>query len=312
MCAISQLEQKLRDLINSHRRHFALRQDAQVFGKLCSALDALGDAEMGFEAYLTGEHVETSVGQNYLNTYGVLQIMFVQQDAVKHIAESLAIKYTPDEDLRMIREIRNDSIGHPSQRRKPPNGTFNHISRITMSWKGFDLITFGRQGNPEHKTIDIISLLETQRRLIAIDLQRFVNLEVRRESEHRQRFRLKPLVRTLPDTLNYYLGKLSEEIEGVSALGNGSSLATHVRSAISSFEQTLIECEELPAIQDVFDYHAKPARHALDRLDQFFGQDTNDSLNKEDAKTFLFRLGHEINALRGLAREIDETNKIKP
>jgi hypothetical protein len=55
-----------------------------------------------------------SVENHYLKLYELLQALFLQQDAVKHLCEALAVPNDPDQfpRLRPIREARNASIGH--------------------------------------------------------------------------------------------------------------------------------------------------------------------------------------------------------
>lgn len=312
MSEIDELEQSLRDLINAPRRHTYLRSDEHRFSQLCSALDVVGDTEAALDAYLNSNPGKPSIGELYLRTYGVLQVLIVQQDAVQHIAESLSLDYAPPNGLPEIREIRNDAVGHPSRRGRAPGRAFNHISRPTLSQNGFDLLTFHSGSPPEHRSIDLLSLVERQRQLVAAALREFVNSEVRREAEHRQAFRSIHLASAFPATLGYTLEKLAEEIAGSRALGIGPSLLGGVRDAISEFQQGLIARGELPAIEDAFAYHAHPARHAVDRLQQFFTQDPPASTTREDAQTFLFRLRHELDALRELAREIDQTYSSDP
>ena len=50
---------------------------------LCSCLDAIGDTELAFVAFLK-QRKTADYGQKYLSVYGVLQAMFVQQDAVEN------------------------------------------------------------------------------------------------------------------------------------------------------------------------------------------------------------------------------------
>lgn len=312
MSQIDDLEQSLRDLINAPKRHTELRCDEHRFSQLCSALDVVGDTEAALAAYLNADPAKSSVGERYLRTYGLLQVLVVQQEAVQHIAESLSLDYSRPQDLQEIREIRNDAVGHPSRRGPAPGRAFNHISRQKLSHKGFDLLTFQPGSPTAHSSIDLPSLIERQRPLVAAALQEFVNTEVRREAEHRQAFRSVRLTSAFPGTLGYTLEKLAEEIAGARALGIGPSLLCGVRDAISEFERGLIARGELPAIEDAFGYHARPAQHAVDRLQQFFEQDPPGSLTREDAETFLFRLRHELDALRQLAREIDETYSSDP
>ena len=304
--------QELRDLINSPRRHFALRQDAHVFSQLCSALDVVEDTEMAILAYLQAQHENTSTGERYLRIYGILQVLLVQQDAVRDIAHSLSIDYKPDKDLGAIRGVRDDAIGHPTRRRGRSGMAFNHIVQITMAWDGFDLHTFHPPGDFEHSRVSLISLIEKQRTLLAGGMQRFVEVKMTRESEHRQRFRSNPLVEVLPNSLDYYLGKISEVLDDARFFSMGPSLIADVRGAINIFQQRLVERDELPANHDAFDYHVMPARHALDKLDEFFSEPTSEFPKKLDAEIFLRELKHEINDLKVLAREIDESYSTEP
>lgn len=136
--------------------------------------------------------------------------------------------------------------------------------------------------------------------------------ELRREVEHRQSFRSDPLAATFPSTLGYSWEKVAEEIHGSRALGIGVTLLHDVRESLSNLERKLRGRGELPAIEDVFAYHARPALYALARLEQFFTDGPTESLNQDDAEAFLFRLRHEVDALRGLAREIDQTYSSSP
>ncbi len=312
MSQTNDLAQNLRELINAPRRHTELRRNEHHFNQLCSALDVVGDTEAALDAYLNSDSGEPSIGERYLRTYGLLQALIVQQDAVQHVAESLSVGYVLPEDLREIREIRNDAIGHPSRRGPAPGRAFNHISQATLSDKGFELLTFRPCSPPEIRRIDLPSLIERQRQLVATALQQFVDGELRREAEHRQAFRSNLLASAFPATLGYTLEKLAEEMADSRTLGIGPSLLGNLSDAISEFEQQLMQRGELPAVEDAVAYHAQPARHAVDRLHQFFSQDQPEALTREDAETFLFRLRHEIDALRELAREIDESYSSDP
>jgi hypothetical protein len=88
MRTVSELEQEIRDLINSPRRHFQLSRNKAAFNKVCSSLDVLGDTEVAFSAYLEGEE-HISSGEGYLIVYGVLQALFLQQYAVRHLHQAL-------------------------------------------------------------------------------------------------------------------------------------------------------------------------------------------------------------------------------
>lgn len=115
MATIRELEEKIRTFINTPRKHLAIFEDSAKFHKLCSCLDVIGDTELALRAY---EEMPDSVqpGSSYILVYGFLQTLFVQQDAVSNLHEAFKVPYEPDPLLFEIRKIRNDAIGHPTER----------------------------------------------------------------------------------------------------------------------------------------------------------------------------------------------------
>jgi hypothetical protein len=113
MTTIQDLESQIRDFITAPRRQAHLLKNNAFWAMLCSSLDIIGDTELAIEAYLAGEKkaqeseqsakTPQNLGDHYLILYGILQVLFVQQDAVKHLAESLAIVYTHDRMLIYLR-----------------------------------------------------------------------------------------------------------------------------------------------------------------------------------------------------------------
>src|SRR5687767_1869174 len=124
MDSVEAAEQRIRDIVNDPRRRQSLVQDRQRWLRLCSAMDVIGDTQMAVRAYLDEPLKDReSAGWSYLVVYGVLQVLYVQQDAAMTLASCLNLTLEWPDELEPIRETRNDSIGHPTGR-----GTF--ISRI--------------------------------------------------------------------------------------------------------------------------------------------------------------------------------------
>src|SRR5438067_8514108 len=111
-----------------------------------------------------------SDGEKYLMLYGVLQVLFVQQDAVSHLAEALNISYSVDPVLTEIRKVRNDSIGHPTKRGKGKGEAFNFISRISMDKSGFTLLTTYATDDTKFQHISVPQLIESQRDILRTTL----------------------------------------------------------------------------------------------------------------------------------------------
>lgn len=311
---IADKERDLRDLINAPRRHRALRSDAPKFSQLCSALDVLGDTVLALAAYLELSADAQNDAILYLQTYGVLQALILQQDAVTHIADSLGIEYTTAPRLLEIREIRNNSIGHPTRRGGAPGRAFNHIVRVSLTVTGFTLYTFDAQGQMTQQVIDVPSLIVDQREVIESALADFITAEVDREASHRAQFGDDPLSAVFPASLDYSLGKIAEEIGASKAIGLGESLLGGVGDAITAFEEKLRQRGDLDASPEVFEYHMVPARHAITRLREYFEHGPRECPGHEDATAFLAHLSSHLGSLKNLALEIDETyaSRVEP
>ena len=169
MQEILELAEQIRKIVIE--KSDVLLQDTAVCHQLCSSLDVIEDTDYCLEAFLTkdiegldeeGDKYVLATGTKYMYVYGTLQALFVQQDAVKHLAESLQIPYTCDPSLKTIREIRNDSVGHPTKRGK--GSAFNFISRVTIDNQGFKLSTAYADGRDDfRRPVDIPDLIRTQR-----------------------------------------------------------------------------------------------------------------------------------------------------
>jgi len=188
---IVELEQKIRDFINNPRIQHALLQDSAAWNLLCSCLDTIGDTELAIDAYNASENLD-SHGAAYLIVYGVLQALFIQQDAVENLCQALVISYVRDQHIKEIREIRNDSAGHPTKRddlkdRKNKKGvSYNFITRSSLTKSGFDLMTtYPDNEIPLFRHISIPSLIASQRKILRSVLSEVLKKLKSEEAEHR-------------------------------------------------------------------------------------------------------------------------------
>jgi hypothetical protein len=112
---VQTIERRIRDLVNSPRRSHLLRQDDERWFRLCSAMDAVGDTQLAIRTFLDKPiDGARSDGWSYLIVYGVLQVLYVQQDAARTLAGCLGLGFTLPPELSAIRDARNASIGHPT------------------------------------------------------------------------------------------------------------------------------------------------------------------------------------------------------
>lgn len=153
-----------RDTISKWEGSPAVLKDRPTRLQLCSCLDVIKDTERCLEAFLMTDIDGLDVGNKYMYVYGALQALVLQQDAVKHFTCTLKKDYPRDPCLKEIREIRNRSVGHPTDQGRDSGKTFNFITRDSIGNKGFELGTTYADGRPNQpKWVNICGLIEEQR-----------------------------------------------------------------------------------------------------------------------------------------------------
>lgn len=173
MQKITQLTKEIRKLIHHPSR--SLLQGNVAWNMLYSCLDVIEDTDCCLDAFLTTDldrfddrDQHLADGNKYMYVYGTLQALYLQQDAVTHLTESLKIPYNLGPALEEIREIRNASVGHPTKQDRPSKKPirFNFISRISIGNQGFKLGTAYEDGRPDcFKDVNILKLIATQTRI---------------------------------------------------------------------------------------------------------------------------------------------------
>lgn len=143
MDRITKSEQKIRDYVNQlnlYDRYYTENLDDWV--TLCAAMDILGDTCTALEYYESlNISKQNNDGNNYLNLYGMLQAVFLQQDAIRKLHQVFAeeeLINKPDSPWMKIRELRNLTVGHPLEKSDRSGGVkVCTISRISIKKDGF-------------------------------------------------------------------------------------------------------------------------------------------------------------------------------
>jgi hypothetical protein len=305
MSTISELEGQIRDFINNPRKQHILLQDRAEWNKLCSSLDVIGDTELAIAAYIEDIHAPATDGQKYLILYGILQMLFVQQDAVKHMAEALGLQYEDDPLLSHIRELRNDSIGHPTKRGQGKGKSFNFITRISMSRSGFTLMTTYPDKDPVFTHVNVPQLIHDQRETLRKALIEAIERLKSEEMEHRKKHRDEKLVDAFPQTLTYYFEKISEAIHGGNFPQFGALHVDLVSEAIERFK-TMLTTRGFLNAYDPISYHLELVEYPLAELKKYFDAQHDSKLNAKDAYIFLSFIRKQVDLLKQIAIEIDE------
>lgn len=309
MTSITELEQEIRDLINAPRKHRAILKTTAEYHKLCSCLDVIGDTELAFRA-----HEEMSddpwPGSSYLIVYGFLQALVLQQDAVRFLCEALGFPSERNPELQELRGIRNDAIGHPTNRRG--GKSFSHISRLSMSKGGFELLTFQADTwDSQSRSVKLKSLLETQRPHLEEALAALVQALREEEIEHREQFRDEKLAALFPSVLSYYFEKVSDAVSGSRSCEYG---AIHVRLIGEVVEKvrTALERRGIDGAYPGVEYQLEQLEYPLVQLREYFEENGEGRLNSDDARIFTSFVHAGMSKLREMARELDDEYAAEP
>jgi len=312
MTAIQQLELQMRDFLNAPRRQTAILRNKATWAMLCSALDVIGDTELAMEAYLKGcdqsqgtqqrhnHSIET--GTLYLNLYGILQVLFVQQDAVQHLAEALGIDYAHDPVLKNVRENRNDAIGHPTKRAR--GKAFNAISRLTLSRISFELWTWSSDGASEVKTINVPEIITAQRRAISTALTGMLTELREDEMAHRNKFRGTKVADAFPPTLKYSHQMITDSIDGRMPGWFGAGILEELVGYVAKFKEELSRRDALDAYYDIT-HECDVLEEPIAELLRYLSHPQDSRLNHQDATIVHSLINNRLKELVEMAAAID-------
>jgi len=302
--------QEIRDLINNTRKKYALLKNLKFWNQMCSSLDVIGDADLAIDAYLNNDFPRCE-GSKYLQVYGVLQALFIQQDAVAHLCESLSLPCRIDDypDLLDIRKIRNESIGHPTKKgRKKELKTYHFISRPTISKAGFQLMTCCEKGKTEFKNILIEEIAKKQRKILSDILQSLTEKLRLEEQAHKKRFRMDKLTEIFSQA-HYFVEKIYDGLKGGDKTPIGKIGIQMVKKEIlgkfaNKLKERGIEIETYDSIKYIYDILSYP----IDNLSIYLNNLENRRKTNIDAQAayiFWFFVREHIKELEQIAKDID-------
>lgn len=296
----------IRDMVNTPEQFYILKNNKSLKSQLNSSLDTIEDTDLAMESFIKIK-VKKDYGILYVLTYGILQALILQQDAVKHMCEALGIKYddTKYPYLRKIREIRNDSVGHPTKRNI---GTFHFIARNTMSDHGFQLESIDNNGIPKYEKIDIYELISKQKGIINMILKNAIKELIVKENEMKKKYRDEKLI----SVFNNVERRFKEIYESL----NDRDMAEWALGSLNSVKETLQNLQDLlqkrnldiDAYQSLKFYYDE-VQYALSKVEKFFLgliERRKSFLNKRDALIYTDYSESKIKEVIKIVQEIDD------
>lgn len=300
---VQEFEMAVRDHINTHRYQSVLFKDSNAWNQICSSLDVIGDTLYAIESYQS-EPFPDDIGLQYIYTYGVLQALFIQQDALRHLSEAFGIDYKENLVLKDIREQRNAAIGHPTKQTRKGEKYYSHISRISLSKNGFDLLRFSDSRPHEIIQVDILRTITDQLDGIAEGYQKIVNKLNEVDRMHREKFEDNPLQDIFHSAMGYSFQKIAA---GIRAHSHGDKDFGHsnlrmVEETYHRFESAIRERDEL---NDYIEYDLREYFHAMNKLDQYFSRDYS-WMEETDARIYHSYIYNRHDRFVQIAKEIDK------
>ena len=313
---------EIRDFVNEPRKHYGLFQDRSMFFQLSSSMDVIEDTELAIQAFSDKVFEEDNrKGELYLAIYGLLQAIYVQQDAIMSLSESLGIaeKINSYERLIEIRNVRNDAVGHPTKRGFGKKGnkkkvSYNFITQLSLTKHGFDLLSFSNEGEYKSEYINTTELIADQHKYIMEILKRMKNKLQNEENDHKAKFRDEKLREIFHSSPGYLISKIYEGIltndtrvrEGYGALALGG-LET-VFTYLSDFREAVKrrDMSRYEALQNEYDEIEFASQWLHSFLERKIAGETIERGDKLTASIFIYFFEKKIKSLIQYAEEIDD------
>jgi len=299
---------QIREYINDPHKHYRLRQNKPLFSQLCSSLDVIGDTEQAITAF-ESEEFGDSTASHYLAVYGLIQAIYVQQDAVNNLCEALAIPENTKNypKLEENRYIRHETVGHPTKKDKPKSKpiSYHHISRASLGPTGFDMLSLYNDGTFSHKHINISDLVSEQKKYISAILSTLTGRLKTEEKAHKEMFRMEKLVNLLPHGMDYEFEKVFDGISILSNRKNGAICLKLIYDRYNKLIEKLKERGEYPA-NDVLVHHIDEVLYPIKKLESFFEEIAENTLSEKDANIFANFLSNKHSYVLELLKEIDQ------
>jgi len=300
--------QEIRDLINNPRKQFNLLKNRLFWNQSCSSLDVIEDSDLAIDAYVNSEFPEEN-GEKYLRLYGVLQALFVQQNAVIDLCKSLGVPDNIHPKLKRIRDIRNDSIRHPTDRGKEKHKSYHFISRHSITKSKFRLESVDKNDKTTFENIQIIDLIKDQRTYLPKELKKIVGFLKSEEKKHKERFKMEKLEDIFLNT--YHISKILEGISkpeyGARVVRSAESLQS-IKNVMDNFKKSLkkreIEIETYDSIKSIYELLEYP----LKKLELYFkklSREKKPAIDDKTAYIFAYFIGRHLPELKEIAKNID-------
>jgi hypothetical protein len=269
---------------------------------MCGSIDALESAQLAVDAYnCPNKDRVKDVGEHYLIIYGLFQALYVQQDSVSNLCDSMNIDFkikdieTQHPELYEIRQLRNKGIGHPSGEGK---GKTKNIHSMLIDNDSIELFSYTETGEFSFAKYKISDCIEKQNQSLCGILQKVIEKMRSIEKEHKSKYMQNKLRDCFPRDPHYCFEKIFQTINLIKA--HGKSVPERLKSEISF---ALSNTKDLIEGVDRFDGEIEKrglqgddvvfvrleigySKYPLEKLKEYFCSRSKSSLNSQDARAY--------------------------
>lgn len=256
--------------------------------KADSSILTIEDCFYAFSDFIERTEIHNNL---YLNAYGILQMLYTQSDAFHSLNRSIGKEYKHSVALDEIREMRNLSIGHPTNSTPKRGKCTSIISRATMQKESFEFLIYFENGDMEHVTCNLIDLIETQVTEIdqlSTDLLNFIDEETKQRLNHLKTdyFRSKFDELRIPNQIKLFLAG------GLSPVSSLEEIVSNLNSFRGILKDNYFLSESL-------DYSINTLCSLL-----------NSCINNQKDESTTVAIEHELKCIGEMLVEIEEEIKI--
>lgn len=303
---ITKLEDAVRDFINTGRHQADLLKSRETWNQICSSLDVIGDTVLCIRDYATSPY-PSSDGLKYIYTYGILQALFIQQDAARHLSEAFAVTHTPSPTLARIRDIRNAAIGHPTKQHIKKSTHYNYISRISLAKGGFTLLRSSPEDDTQFVDVDMTAIVQEQLTDIEVALSSVAEKLRDADRLHREKFGGNLISDIFHASTGYLFEKVGQGIHS-STQGDRAFGLSMLESIEKMYLQLQSALEDRRELSEYTRYDLDEYKHAISALKDYLSGNPKE-LGESDARIYLFYLREQHNKFVKIAEEVDDEYK---
>ena len=309
LCGIFKMtiQQKCNELNrNIHDRLFLnnyLTITPDDYERAFTAIDLIEDCQNSIEEF---ENIPESTIQSRstLYIYGILQSMYCQQDGLFHLYRTItnkSLKSVYDffqlyNFNKSIREVRDDIVGHPTDRKKGKEFYFigkGPNSKFSFSYAGY---------TPHFRKVDVdLKLFIEQQNEFTISVLQDVENSISEQIQiHKDKFKSMKLI-DIVNNLNYPTQLIFRGIFNNHPLAESGLVEIKEKLNNLKIELNKRYNEKIPeSISDIF----RLQDHILHRIDDWIS--SKEIERNIDAEVFMDSFEKQMNELMDILKEIDE------